>query len=407
MRHEDRQTKLLQHIATNHGVTRNDLADSMNLNITTVTKLVANLIDQNFIQTKTNPDQTRGRPTETLHLNPNARYTIGLEFGRKHLMGIVVDACGEPVFHNELRDVPEFEAKECTIMALADRAKLVAEKAGIDWERVTTVGLALHDVVDAHGRWSLHNQTNDAPFEVRPALENYLNRTCVIEDVSRSFAYAEQLRGAGSNKADSIYVFTGKDGVGGGIFVNNRLLKSSTGVCGELGHIVVEPGGKRCHCGAQGCLETVATPAAITERYHALARQGVATSLPVLDITFERICMAAAYGDKAAYLVLDELAEHMAKALAATVNISGATYIIVGGPLKHAGESFRNSLESALKRQVIGALLPHIRVQYALLPDYAGAWGVALQALELAFLSGEFLQVFSGVKQTPVLQRGS
>src|SRR5690606_9223545 len=132
-------------------------------------------------------------------------------------------------------------------------------EAGIPWEGVRAVGLALHHIVNAQGEWLTQADLEGEAFPIAAELQAALGQRVLAEDVSRAFALAERNHGAAREEPDSIYLFVGRDGVGSGIFVDGELLRSSTGVCGEIGHLAVVPGGKRCACGNRGCLETVAT----------------------------------------------------------------------------------------------------------------------------------------------------
>src|SRR5690606_41896398 len=110
---------------------------------------------------------------------------------------------------------------------------------------------------------------------------------------------------------------------------------------------------------------------------------------------FAAISKAAGLGDKASYLVLSELARHLGQALAGVVNITGSTHVVVGGQLAAAGPTFLTDLASELRQRVMILLARNISVAYAALPAHAGAWGVAVQALETALADGTFL---SGAK---------
>lgn len=376
------------------GLTRQELATAMELNLTTVTRLAGGLIDEGLLVPRARAGGAGpGRPSEELTLEPRARHAVGLEFGREHLLGAVVDATGAVVARRRLDDPPPFEGTAAVAASLGDAARAFSEATAVPWSTVAAVGIALHDVVDASGRWSIHEAPRAAPYPIAAELERRFRRALVAEDVSRAFAFAEQRRGAGVGRPDITYLFVGQHGVGGGIFVNGRPLKSSTGVCGEVGHVVVAPGGKQCHCGARGCLETVATPGAVVERYLDLAAQGVPATLDATTVSFPELCAAADTGDKAAYVVLDELAGALAIALAASINVGGGAFVIIGGPLRLAGEAFRGHLEAELKRRVVGPLLQHVSVSFASLGESAGAWGVALQALERAIHRGSFVNV--------------
>lgn len=390
---QERKSTLLRHISESQGMTRNELADSLNLNMTVLIRLVSELIEQGVVYAETHyGTAARGRPVSIIRLNPKAAYTLGLEFGRNHLMLVLLDATGTVLAWEKQQQIPAFMATQEVLDSLLERLDRFLQKHKASWSQTVALGLALHDVVDAQGVWFTQYATGKG-FEVKAYMSQQLGRSVVVEDVSRSFAYAEYHHGAGQGQADMLYVFLGSHGVGGGIFVNNALLKSSSGVCGELGHIVVNPEGKQCHCGSQGCLETVATHHAIEARFRALVDQGVGTTVDSQSATFFSICQAAARGDKAAYLVLDELAEFMGQALAAAINISGAPRVIVGGQLQQAGESFLRTLEVSLRRRVVAPLLKDIRVCYAALAPYAGAWGAGLMALEQSLGDGSFIEL--------------
>src|SRR5690606_7823533 len=171
-----------------------------------------------------------------------------------------------------------------------------------------------------------------------------------------------------------------------GIFVNGELLRSTSGVCGEVGHLVVVPtDGARCACGNRGCLETVASHEAVVGRFLGLMAEGVNTSVATRSgVDFADICSAAGAGDKAAYLVIAELAAYLGQALASVINVTGATHVVIGGQLAAAGATFRNDLASEIRKRAMTLLTRDISVVYASLPAHAGAWGVGLQALEAA-----------------------
>ncbi len=108
-------------------------------------------------------------------------------------------------------------------------------------------------------------------------------QACLFEDVSRAFAEAEHHLGAGVGVDDLIYLFIGGLGIGSGIFVNNVLLRRSLGVCGEIGHVIVEEDGRPCQCGNWGCLETVAAHQAGVSRLRHRLEKGVMSRLDTMN----------------------------------------------------------------------------------------------------------------------------
>lgn len=389
-----RQIEVVHNLYRSAGMTRGELAKLTGLGTTVLVRLVADLVERGILNVESKVERaTRGRPSELVRLDPRAGYVVAAEFGREHLIRVTLDACGRVVHHATTSRVPAFRADEQTLEALEAELRAEAAAAGISWHDVRAAGLALHDVVNARGEWFTQSDLEGEGLPVAARLQDRLQVPVVAEDVSRAFALAERRHGAAREHPDTIYLFVGREGVGSGIFVNGEILRSSSGVCGEVGHLVVVPtGGVRCACGNHGCLETVASHEAVVTRFLGLVAEGVNTSVPAHEgVDFGTICSAAGSGDKAAYLVLAELAAYLGQALASVINITGATHVVIGGQLATAGVTFCNNLASAIRRGAISLLTQDISVVYASLPSHAGAQGVALQALELAIDDGAFL----------------
>lgn len=362
---------------------------------TTTSRIVAQLLERGLIRTESPSASVprTGRPSEVLSLSPSAGHVVGIELGRSFLAVVVTDALGN-VVESDVSDGPrDFSANDDTVDDIIGLARNALERVAGTQADLLSLGVALHDVVSAAGEWITWQQPLAEPFPIRARLEQKLPCPIVVEDVSRAFAEAEHQSGGSAGFPDAIYLFCGSRSVGGGIFVNDRLLRSSTGVCGEIGHISVEDEGPICQCGNRGCLETVASHSAIQGAVAEMIEQGVPSSLAnASQFTVEAICHASARGDKACFLVLKRLARHIAKAIAGAVSICGATRVLIGGQLRAAGPEFLWDVREELRQLVIPALMRHITVDYAHLSRNAGALGVALQARELAWLSGSVLE---------------
>ncbi len=375
-----------------HGpTTRRALSDALGMHAASLNRLVAGLLERGVLRT-VDSDATgrRGRPSEVIALDPEAGVVVGLEFGRDRLTGVVLDATGTVALVADDLEAPPFEGTAATFDALGDTVRQLARRAGVARERVRATGIALHDVVTAEGGWHTQERLHDPPVEALGELEPRLGHRVVVDDVSRAFALAEHRYGAGQGESDMVYVFIGSHGVGGGFFVNGRMVVSSTGICGEIGHVVVDEGGERCQCGGIGCLETIASQRALERRFEALRAAGVATRVAP-GARLGTICRAAGAGDKAAGLVLADLADALGRALASAVNLLGTPVVVVGGDLRHAAGPFLARVDASLRPRVVAGLVQRLTVRYATLPPHAGAWGAATLARETALREGAFL----------------
>lgn len=99
-------------------------------------------------------------------------------------------------------------------------------------------------------------------FALGPRLADATGLPTFVDNDAKALALAEGWRGAASGARDFLAMVV-STGVGGGVVVDGRLLDGAAGNAGHIGHMIVEPGGRTCACGARGCLEAEASGTAI------------------------------------------------------------------------------------------------------------------------------------------------
>src|SRR5215208_6782801 len=102
-------------------------------------------------------------------------------------------------------------------------------------------------------------------FPLRRALEERLGLECQLEVDSNAAVIAEHRYGAGRGSARLLGVTVGT-GLGGGVIVDGAPLRYTGECAGDVGHIILDPNGRLCTCGARGCLEAMVSSAAVSER---------------------------------------------------------------------------------------------------------------------------------------------
>ena len=162
----------------------------------------------------------------------------------------------------------------------------------------------------------------------------------VVGNEARLAALAEQRRGAGRECGDLVYV-SADVGVGGGILTRDQVLTGHTGYGGEIGHMITNPGGRECHCGARGCWETEIGADALLRISGAPAPQDRHAALDDLLARAER-------GDEDALTAFRELVRPVALGLVNLVNVFNPERIILGGLLEPMLRHTGTQLESAL-----------------------------------------------------------
>lgn len=235
---------------------------------------------------------------------------------------------------------------------------------------VAGVGLAVPGLVDEVRGVAL--RAVNLPFEELPLADLVARRTglrVVLGHDVRAAAAAEAALGAGRGTGDFVFVAIGT-GIGAAIVAGGRPFLGAHGRAGELGHTVVEPGGPRCGCGADGHLEAIASAAAI-ERAYAEAGAGDGASA-------REVAALARAHDPAARAVWDRAVAALGAALADAVTLLDPALVVVGGGLAEAGPQLFEPLAAELAaRLAIGAAPPIVP---ASLGPEAGCRGAALLA---------------------------
>jgi glucokinase len=147
-------------------------------------------------------------------------------------------------------------------------------------------------------------------FPLRSRLAGLLGIPVAVDNDAKALALGEGWRGAARGAQDFVAMVV-STGVGGGIVLDGRLLDGVGGNAGHIGHVVVEPSGRRCACGGQGCLEAEASgpsiaavtgrpaaeaPVEVRKRTGRLVGRAVASVANLLDLPLAVVAGSVALG---------------------------------------------------------------------------------------------------------------
>jgi glucokinase len=205
-------------------------------------------------------------------------------------------------------------------------------------------------------------------------LSKRLKLKVVSENDANAGAYAEWTCGAGKRLDHMAYLTIGT-GLGGGLILSGKLYRGASGYAGEMGHVTVEPDGRRCACGSTGCLETRVSGPGIVETARELSRDPASAAL-----TAESVYKAACAGDKVASEAFEVTGRFLGIACANLINLLNLEMIVIGGGVIASGDLLLDSTRREVRRR---AFEPAARicpiVQSQLWPD-TGLIGAAMLA---------------------------
>lgn len=206
----------------------------------------------------------------------------------------------------------------------------------------------------------------------------------LLLDNEANLAARAEVEAPGRAGVRNLVLLTGVIGVGAGVVAGGQLLRGVRGFAGEVGHLQVDPGGRRCGCGRRGCWETVAGLDALLT---AAADAGDPVRDPTLDVVrrLDTLASRAAAGDRRTLDALRRTGEWLGTGAGFLVNLFDPELLVLGGYFALLGPWLSEPLTSSLPDRVFAPLLGGCRVESSVLGFTAAARGGALEALTRIF----------------------
>ena len=277
--------------------------------------------------------------------------------------------------------------------AIASLVASALDQASVDAASVAALGVGVPGRVDrerGHVNYAVNLDWHDLPLG--PRLEQRLGIPTTIDNDVRAAALGLHRRRL-FGPVESLAFLAVGTGIAAGIVLDGRVHRGANGLAGEIGHVIIDPDGRRCACGNQGCLEAFAAGPAIVARTLAgwkARRNGQPPDpheIAARATGAEAVFAAAGAGDEVAREVIDSTG----RAIAWGIHLLALAYdverIVIGGGVSHAGEAFmapiRRELDRYREASPLAAeiLLPDL-VQLLPAGSDAGAWGAVTLARE-------------------------
>jgi predicted NBD/HSP70 family sugar kinase len=241
-------------IRRNGPVTRAELAREIGLTVQGISNIAAELEEAGLVRQEGKRVGQRGQPAVELSVNPAGGYTIGLSLAYQRAMGVLVDLTGEVVATN-VRDFVERDPSAITRILHAQAQSLI-DKAQVRKEQIWGIGCSVPGTVENGAFWYDKVQEADewTKFPLAAELEKLTGLRVILENDATVASIGERLYGIG-RVANSFFYLHFNLGIGGGVVTDGHHYRGAFGGAGEIGHMIVKPGGRLCPCGSRGCLE--------------------------------------------------------------------------------------------------------------------------------------------------------
>lgn len=298
-------------------------------------------------------------------------YSIGIDIGGTNTdIGLVRDD-GVCIAKKNLPTNKYFDV-ELYIADICERIEMLMTENNV--EAIEGIGIAAP--VGNYYTGCIENATNlnfKGIINLPELIHKHINVPVVVSNDANAAAFGELVYG-GARGMKNFVMFTLGTGVGSGVVIDGKLVLGKTGGAGELGHVIMIPGGRLCGCGRKGCLETYTSATGIRRTALEMLEQhpeydGPLSKIPKETLTSKDVGNAANAGDPLALEIFKLTGEGLGVAMANAVAFCGPEAIFVmGGPVK-AGDVLMKPLRESFEKHLCFIFKDSVEVHVSELPD--------------------------------------
>ena len=386
-----------------------------------------NLLSENYLTRK----NFRGRRKGLLEINPEGRYTVGIELTQKGILGILLNLGGDilkekvtPVSKKSLQK----DILEKIVITVSQLLKGISKK-----KKIAGIGFVDPGLIDSEKGISLYSTVfpvwKNVP--VKKLLEEKFNLPVFLSNTPQAKALAEYHFGQAKGMKDFVFIEYG-EGIACGIYSGGKLIRGNKEIAGEFGHTTIQGETTVCKCGKKGCLESLVSFPAITKKVMQIlkkdklhphpeinsgqalsspscrgrihpTRSGLINQAPTKEIperekensyasklTIEMIFKSFEEGNKDIRKILEKLIFYLSLGISNLVNILNPEMIILDPAFQNTGKCFIETLVCFINREVLKENRENLKIVVSELGEKIGALGGSALVLDDIFTLPEF-----------------
>lgn len=269
----------------------------------------------------------------------NDSYYVGIDLGGTNLRCVTIDDKGTILSRAEC-PTHASDGVEAVIDRIMATISEATTRADVSHRMLSAIGIGVPGPLNqASGVvFSTPNMPGWKNVRLKDIIESATNTRTFIDNDANCAGWGEHVMGAGRNCRHMMMVTLGT-GVGGAIIIDGKLHIGRDGAAGELGHVCVVDGGRRCGCGARGCIEAYASATGVVKRFLDYLEQGWPSSLSGMgdQVTCWDIFDAAA-SDAVALKIVQETGHYLGIMASSVAELLNPEKCVVAGGMAEAGE---------------------------------------------------------------------
>lgn len=375
---------VLDRIRNHEPISRIQLAKITKMSPTTITRIVQELIEEDYIIEAMSEEIAIGRRPTLININPAARYSIGVEIDRSKLrIGLLNFIC-------ELVDFVEIplkrsESYEWIIETLVQEIQKLIVLNQIPADRLLGIGIGIPGRINQQqGIVLISEQLKWTNKQVRADLAQHFQCTIVIDNELKMQIFAESAAIYEPIQKNSILIGVGS-GIGAAIILNGEIYRGNQNNAGEISHLTINPFGEPCSCGNRGCL-SLYTREETLQQFIPEAQQSEYNTL-------EKIVEGIHANEHWSMAIIEHIATYLAIAINNLVCIYEPDEVIVSGEVLDNNRNMQNVVLAKCEKHIWRDIGTEIQIKFSDLNETGVVKGAAMfvqkTALEVELASAE------------------
>lgn len=323
------------------GMSRKRMAEEMSLTPAAITMIVSEMIGEGLLYEGDTLESngSAGRKEIMVNINFKRYVSLGISLNLQEVLISATTLDGVLLFSEAVSCEASLPVSHM-LGILSDRLPKLMAQHKISPKNVIGLGLAVRGIVDEKKQKSVNSfgALAEANVPLADLISGQTGFHTTMDNNVRGMFRAHMF--FSDEQMSSIFFIRCEKGIGGAISADHRILAGSSGKCSEFGHIpIVENGGKPCHCGKTGCLETIASPMAICEDVRSIYSAEGTPRLYALTgghqnrVTLPLIMDAASQGDLAVDAIVQNAASKLSSAIKAVVYTLDPVQVVLYGSI--------------------------------------------------------------------------
>lgn len=339
---------VLELIRASQPISRADLARRSGLGRSTISQIVEQLIEENWVREGAMGSLPRGRRPTLVGLNGDL-VTIAVDIHPRQASVALVDLNGRLLSRSP---VPITSDPGPSMRLIIDCMQRILRTA--PHKSTEGIGISLPGRVNpATQRLIFAPNLKWPEFDIKKMVETRMGLPVMMENDANACLLAELTFARMDGVRDAVLVAVA-EGVGTCVLANGQLVSGHNGMAGEFGHVSIDPSGPRCGCGKTGCWEVFSSSRAALRYYRELRPKGTV-------VAFQELLNRAEEGDPAAAQALAMQAMWIGRGLRTIIAGVSPSTILIAGELTSAWHRFGPVIEKEVTQLTLAGAPPLIR----------------------------------------------